>query len=70
MQIEVGVVRNRLGRAGGTAIVWVEHVMRVLTAVAARLVCLAGGRVIADGDPAEVLASDEVRAAFLGWGVL
>jgi branched-chain amino acid transport system ATP-binding protein len=56
--------------ARGTTIVWVEHVLRVLTAVATRLVCLAGGRVIADGEPALVLASDEVRAAFLGGGVL
>jgi branched-chain amino acid transport system ATP-binding protein len=48
----------------------VEHVLRVLTAVATRLVCLADGRVIADGEPSRVLASDEVRAAFLGGGVL
>ena len=55
---------------GGTAIVWVEHVLRVLTAVVTRLVCLAGGQVIADGAPADVLASDAVRTAFLGGGVL
>jgi branched-chain amino acid transport system ATP-binding protein len=54
----------------GTTIVWVEHVIRVLIAVATRLVCLADGQVIADGVPATVLASDEVRAAFLGGGVL
>jgi branched-chain amino acid transport system ATP-binding protein len=55
---------------GGTAIVWVEHVLRVLTAVVTRLVCLAGGQVIADGAPSDVLASDAVRTAFLGGGVL
>jgi len=54
----------------GTTIVWVEHVMRVLTAVATRLICLADGRVIADDAPAAVLASEDVRAAFLGGGVL
>jgi branched-chain amino acid transport system ATP-binding protein len=54
----------------GTTIVWVEHVIRVLIAVATRLVCLADGQVIADGIPATVLASDEVRAAYLGGGVL
>jgi branched-chain amino acid transport system ATP-binding protein len=54
----------------GTTIVWVEHVIRVLIAVATRLVCLADGQVIADGVPAAVLASDEVRAAYLGGGVL
>jgi branched-chain amino acid transport system ATP-binding protein len=56
--------------AAGTAIVWVEHVLRVLTAVVTRLVCLAGGQVIADGRPTEVLGSDAVRTAFLGGGVL
>jgi branched-chain amino acid transport system ATP-binding protein len=60
----------RAVNTSGTTIVWVEHVIRVLTAVAIRLVCLADGLVIADGVPAEVLASDAVRAAFLGGGVL
>jgi branched-chain amino acid transport system ATP-binding protein len=60
----------RAVNAAGTAIVWVEHVLRVLTAVVTRLVCLAGGQVIADGPPSDVLASDAVRTAFLGGGVL
>jgi len=54
----------------GTAIIWVEHVLRVLTAVVTRLSCLAGGQIIADGAPSDVLASDAVRTAFLGGGVL
>lgn len=53
-------------RADGTAIVWIEHVVRALTAAVRRLVCLAGGRFIADGEPSEVLASPEVREVFLG----
>jgi len=56
--------------AAGTAIVWVEHVIRVLAAVAGRLVCLADGIVIADGPPAEVLASEVVQSAYLGGSVL
>jgi branched-chain amino acid transport system ATP-binding protein len=56
--------------SAGTAIIWVEHVLRVLTAVVTRLVCLADGQVIADGSPSDVLASDLVKAAFLGGGVL
>ena len=60
----------RAVNSAGTAIIWVEHVLRVLTAVVTRLVCLAGGQIIADGAPSEVLASDEVKAAFLGGGVL
>jgi branched-chain amino acid transport system ATP-binding protein len=54
----------------GTAIVWVEHVIRVLSAVATRLVCLADGRVIADGPPDAVLASEAVQTAYLGGSVL
>ena len=69
-ETEVLIATIRAVNAGGTTIVWVEHVIRVLTAVATRLVCLADGRVIADGDPAGVLASEQVRAAYLGEGVL
>ena len=50
----------------GTTIIWVEHVIRVLSAVATRLVCLADGAVIADGRPEAVLADEAVRAAYLG----
>jgi branched-chain amino acid transport system ATP-binding protein len=56
--------------AAGTAIVWVEHVIRVLSAVVSRLVCLADGRVIADGPPAQVLADEVVRTAYLGGAAL
>ena len=67
-EVLIGTIRAVDGR--GITIVWVEHVIRVLTAVATRLVCLADGHVIADGEPRQVLARDEVRAAFLGGGVL
>jgi branched-chain amino acid transport system ATP-binding protein len=69
-ETEVLIETIRAVNARGTTIVWVEHVLRVLTAVATRLVCLADGRVIADGEPERVLAHDEVRAAFLGGVVL
>ena len=69
-ETEILIETIRSVNAGGTTIVWVEHVIRVLTAVSTRLVCLADGHVLADGRPAEVLASDEVRASFLGGGVL
>jgi branched-chain amino acid transport system ATP-binding protein len=56
---------RRVNQAG-TTIIWVEHVIRVLSAVATRLVCLADGTVIADGSPDVVLADETVRAAYLG----
>jgi len=69
-ETEALITTIRTVNEAGTAIIWVEHVLRVLTAVVTRLVCLAGGEVIADGAPSEVLTSDEVRTAFLGGGVL
>jgi len=47
-------------------VVWIEHVVRALTSTVPRLVCLAGGRIIADGDPHEVLASAAVKEVYLG----
>src|SRR6201986_25461 len=52
--------------AGGTAVIWIEHVVRALTAVVSRLICLAGGKFVGDGEPAAVLANPAVREVFLG----
>jgi len=60
VQIAAGV-RDR-----GVAVIWIEHVVRALTGIVDRLICLASGRFIADGTPAEVLASASVREVFLG----
>jgi branched-chain amino acid transport system ATP-binding protein len=52
--------------AEGIAVIWIEHVVRALTPVVSRLICLAGGVFVGDGDPAEVLANPAVREVFLG----
>jgi len=57
----VGRIRER-----GIAVIWVEHVVRALVGFVDRLICLAGGRFIGDGDPHEVLASPAVKEVFLG----
>ena len=56
----------RAVNADGTAVVWIEHVVRALTAVVTRLMCLSGGGFVGDGDPATVLADPAVREVFLG----
>jgi branched-chain amino acid transport system ATP-binding protein len=50
------------------AIVWIEHIVHVLLQVARRLVCMDAGRVIAQGDPQEVLSNTTVVDAYLGGG--
>ena len=50
----------------GIAVIWIEHVVRALTSVVDRLICLAGGSIVGDGAPAQVLAQPAVREVFLG----
>jgi branched-chain amino acid transport system ATP-binding protein len=50
----------------GLTIVWIEHVVHALLRVAERLVCLAAGRVIADGEPQSVMNDQAVIDAYLG----
>jgi branched-chain amino acid transport system ATP-binding protein len=56
-------------RARGVAIVWIEHIVHVLVQVVERLVALDAGRVIADGDPHEVMRDAAVVDAYLGGAV-
>jgi len=60
----VGTIRELKRR--GIAIVWIEHIVHVLLKVAERLICMDAGRIIADGDPAAVMADPAVIAAYLG----
>jgi len=55
--------------AEGIAVIWIEHVVRALTAMVSRLMCLAGGTFVGDGEPAAVLADPAVREVFLGTDV-
>ncbi|MCX5478700.1 ABC transporter ATP-binding protein [Kaistia geumhonensis] len=52
--------------AGGTTIIWIEHVLHALTSVVQRLLVLDFGRVIGIGAPDEIMASREVREIYLG----
>lgn len=47
-------------------ILLVEHKMDVIRSLADRVVVLHNGELVADGDPAEVMASDVVRDAYMG----
>jgi len=52
--------------ADGIAVIWIEHVVRALTASVGRLICLSGGKFVGDGAPSAVLAEPAVREVFLG----
>jgi branched-chain amino acid transport system ATP-binding protein len=60
----VAVIRELRGR--GVTVVWIEHIVHVLLQVAERLICMDGGRIIADGAPPAVMADKQVIDAYLG----
>jgi branched-chain amino acid transport system ATP-binding protein len=57
---------RRLKARGDRTILLVEHKMDVIRSLADRIVVLHNGRLVADGLPAEVMASAIVQEAYLG----
>jgi len=55
-----------LKRRGDATILLVEHKMDVIRELADRIVVLHEGRLVADGEPAAVMASSVVQEAYLG----
>lgn len=53
-------------RDRGVTIVWIEHVLHALLAVADRIMVLNFGEKIAEGSPDEVIANPEVRRVYMG----
>ncbi|MDQ0473903.1 ABC transporter ATP-binding protein [Labrys wisconsinensis] len=60
----VGTIRTI--HAGGTTIVWIEHIVHALLAVVGRLTVLNFGRKIAEGEARSVIGLPEVRDIYLG----
>ena len=56
---------RRIQRQGVTML-WIEHVVHALLAAAGRLLVLDGGRAIAEGAPAAVMANPEVQRVYMG----
>jgi branched-chain amino acid transport system ATP-binding protein len=53
-------------RDSGVTVIWIEHIVHALLAVVDELMCLAFGKILAIGDPREVMASREVIEVYLG----
>ncbi|GAB4350796.1 MAG: ABC transporter ATP-binding protein [Gammaproteobacteria bacterium] len=57
---------EQIKRDGDKTILLVEHKMDVVRSLADRIVVLHNGALVADGEPAEVIASPVVQEAYLG----
>ena len=53
-------------RQEGITLVWVEHVVHALTRAVSRVICLAAGKLIAEGTPQQVLDNPTVKEVYLG----
>jgi len=53
-------------RAEGIALIWIEHIVHALLAVVDRIAVINVGRLLTAGEPAQVMASPEVRAVYMG----
>lgn len=53
-------------KSKGLTIIWIEHIVHALVSVVDRLMCIAGGNVIAIGEPRAVLADPKVIELYLG----
>jgi branched-chain amino acid transport system permease protein len=65
-EVDQAVALIKRIRAGGTTIVFVEHLMRAVVALADRIAVLDQGKVLAMGAPRETMQQPEVIVAYLG----
>ena len=53
-------------RADGISVIWIEHIVHALSAVVDRIAVLAGGAIIAEGEPQAVIRDAKVREIYMG----
>ncbi|OFW55606.1 MAG: ABC transporter ATP-binding protein [Actinobacteria bacterium RBG_16_64_13] len=53
-------------QATGITIVWIEHIVHALLALVNRITVIQFGRKLCEGDPREVMSSQEVQACYMG----
>jgi len=60
------VKRIKRVHQNGTTILWIEHIVHALMAVATRLVVINFGAMVMEGDPAKVMESRVVKRIYMG----
>lgn len=67
-EAECGALIDTIKRvhAGGTTIIWIEHVVHALLAVVQKLIVIDFGKIIAEGEPKTIMESAEVKEIYLG----
>jgi branched-chain amino acid transport system ATP-binding protein len=60
----LGVIRAIKER--GVTIIWIEHIVHALTAIVDRIMVMDFGSKLLEGPPETVMASDELKAIYLG----
>ena len=68
IQAQILELVKELRQKLGMAIIWIEHVLHALNAVAEKILVLNFGRMIGHGDPQTIMNSREVREIYLGVG--
>ncbi len=53
-------------KAQGVTMIWIEHVVHALLAVADRLFVINSGQKLAEGAPSDVMNDPEVRRVYMG----
>lgn len=65
-EIEVLVATMQDLRARGLSVIWIEHIVAALLSIVDRVIAMDNGRILAQGEPAAVLADPAVHAVYLG----
>ena len=65
-EVEILIDTIKELRTGGISIIWIEHIVHALLAVVDRICAISFGALLIEGDPNEVMCSDEVQACYMG----
>jgi branched-chain amino acid transport system ATP-binding protein len=65
-EVEELILTIRDLHAEGYSIIWIEHIVHALLATVDRIFAISAGHMLIEGDPSEVMCSDEVQACYMG----